>query len=663
MNNSPSRNTPLILNLNESLSNSNSSKNYYSNSNKTSNYKNIYSSYSSHHSSKKVTLNANYRNNISGYFKFNKYNDKVEKKMYLENINIKTKRNTELLSKLSSTYKTYKMYSNSKDPLIESNLFKIGTKRSFLLSKRMNQVRNMIQDFDNEFSVNLNINKNKKILSYNKNDKKKSLQKIEEESFDFDLNKINTKNKSKNDIENNDNNLVKSKNSLKKNSLMIKTNIFDNIEDLKKKKGTKFLKYQKIFEKNINNSEKMLQLTDAFKYYELLYNYKYFLTKKDNEFLSFSRRKKMKRAFSSYYSTIKTKLFNYEDKKCNQNKKNDFQQYKNSMKINLLNFVNISNEDNNNYHNTQREKTNINKKELKLSLENSEKKQKNLKRAFSGFIPQNNNNQNLITINSKYNKNTIRPTSSTISQTAQSTKHSNSNKQQFNTKINLDLDLDSVFSDISSFNNQNIINKKKTSNINKKNLSLPKKIRNLSEGIIDVGGKLKTEIKSKYKSIMKQLEDDKKPVTKVKKDRNINIKKIRQDLNLRRRGNGIDEQKLIMDNVNKLYKSLPKKHVNLMRSIAKIVINEDRMRHRPLFYNDIYDNKLFKMRLKNEMFDAQCEMAKIRKTLSKNKKEKDFKQQVKKLMKNDMFLFFDVDSLKQALNKYKVLRGECLANN
>ena len=407
----------------------------------------------------------------------------------------------------------------------------------------------------------------------------------------------------------------------------------------------------------------MLQLTDAFKYYELLYNYKYFLTKKDNEFLSFSRRKKMKRAFSSYYSTIKTKLFNYEDKKCNQNKKNDFQQYKNSMKINLLNFVNISNEDNNNYHNTQREKTNINKKELKLSLENSEKKQKNLKRAFSGFIPQNNNNQNLITINSKYNKNTIRPTSSTISQTAQSTKHSNSNKQQFNTKINLDLDLDSVFSDISSFNNQNIINKKKTSNINKKNLSLPKKIRNLSEGIIDVGGKLKTEIKSKYKSIMKQLEDDKKPVTKVKKDRNINIKKIRQDLNLRRRGNGIDEKKLIMDNVNKLYKSLPKKHVNLMRSIAKIVINEDRMRHRPLFYNDIYDNKLFKMRLKNEMFDAQCEMAKIRKTLSKNKKEKDFKQQVKKLMKNDMFLFFDVDSLKQALNKYKVLRGECLANN
>ena len=161
---------------------------------------------------------------------------------------------------------------------------------------------------------------------------------------------------------------------------------------------------------------------------------------------------------------------------------------------------------------------------------------------------------------------------------------------------------------------------------------------------------------------MKLLEEEKKPVTKVKKDRNINIKNIRKDLNLRRRGNGIDEKKLIMENVNKLYKSLPKTHVNLMRSIAKIVINEDRMRHRPLFYNDTYDNKLFKKRLKNEMFEAQCEMGKIRQTLSKNKKKKDFKQQIKKLMTNEMFLFFNNDSLKQMLNKYKVLRGECLGN-
>ena len=118
-----------------------------------------------------------------------------------------------------------------------------------------------------------------------------------------------------------------------------------------------------------------------------------------------------------------------------------------------------------------------------------------------------------------------------------------------------------------------------------------------------------------------------------------------------------------MNNVDKLYKSLPKRHVNLMRSIAKIVINEDRMRNKPLIYNDIYDNKLFKMRLKKEMFDAENEMAKIRKKLNKNKTVKDFKERMKKLMENDMFLFFNLNSLKQMVNKYKVLRGECLSNN
>ena len=162
---------------------------------------------------------------------------------------------------------------------------------------------------------------------------------------------------------------------------------------------------------------------------------------------------------------------------------------------------------------------------------------------------------------------------------------------------------------------------------------------------------------------MKKIEEDKKPVQKVKKDRNININKIRQDLHLKRRGNCIDEEQLIMNNVDKLYKSLPKRHVNLMRSIAKIVINEDRMRNKPLIYNDIYDNKLFKMRLKKEMFDAEYEMAKIRKTLNKNKTVKDFKERMKKLMENDMFLFFNLNSLKQMVNKYKVLRGECLSNN
>ena len=661
MNKSSSRNT-LKLNLNDSFSNSNSSKNNI-NSKTPSKKRIILSSYSSSsHSSKRTNLSGK-RNNFSGYFK---YNDKVEKKMYLENISLRTKRNSELLSKLSSTFRSFRMQASSKDPLIEANLFKIGVKRSFLLSKRINKVRNMIQNFDNEFSVNLNINNNK--FYKNKNDKKNSLQKIEEESFDFDLNNINSKNESKNDdSEINNNSKQLKKNLKKKSSLLITNNFFDDKYNLKSEKGQKFLINNEKIEKMLKNSEKFSQLSDAFKYYELLYNYKYFLTKKDNELLSFSRRKKLEKSFSLYNPIPKTKLYNFEEncEKCQNNKNIDKLLYKNSLNNALKS--DLSNSDNSQIENTnnktQNENNNLKNKELILSLDNSDKKnQKKLKRAISGFTPKKRFNKNIIT-NTKNNSNT-RPTTASISQTQYSSKYSNPNKLKFNSKIKKDLYLESVISNTSSYKTNLYHNKKSLSISPQKDIiSLSKKIKNLSKEILDIGGNLKIGLKSNYKSVMKLIEEEKKPVIKVRKDRNINIKNIRKNLNLKRRGNGINEIKLVMENVDKLYKSLPKTHVNLMRSIAKIVINEDRMRHRPIFYNDTYDNKLFKMRLKNEMFEAQCEMAKIRKTLSKNKKEKNFKEQVKKLMKNEMFLFFDLDSLKQMLNKYKVLRGECLGNN
>ena len=643
----PTIRNSLKLNLNESFSNSNSSKNNI-NSKSSSKKRTIISSSSS--LSSKIT--PDYKD-ISSYFN---YNDKVEKKMYLENITIKTKRNKDLLSKLSSTYHSYRMHANSKDPLIEANLFRIGAKRSFLLTKRMNQVRNMIQNFDNEFSVNLNINNNR----FNKKKPKKSLQKIEEESFDFDLNNINSKNQSKIDSENNNNS------KKRKNSLLATNNFFQGKE--KYGKGKIYLKNNEIFEKNIQNSEKFSQLTDTFKYYELLYNYKYFLTKKDTEFLNFSRRKKLQRAFSLYMPAPKTKLYDFEKtcEKCNQNKKKDIFLYKNSID-NALKY-NLSEDDYDNYINdnkdnkSNREDMHVKNKELKLKLNDEEDSQRNLKRTFSGFLPKNTHNQNNIFItNSKFNDNT-RPTTSSMSQTQQSSKYTNSNNFKFNSKIKSELDLDSVISNTSSYNaKKNLIynNRNMTAGPKRKILSLKKKIQSLSKEMQDKGDKIKIGLKSQYESIMKKIEEKKRVVKKVIINRNIDIKKIRKELNLKRRGNGIDEKKLIMENVEKL----PKNHINLMRSIAKIVINEDRMRHRPLFYDDTYDNKLFKMRLKNEMFEAECEMGKIRKTLSKNKKEKDFKEQIKKLMNNEMFLFFNLDSLKQMLNKYKVLRGECIGNN
>ena len=655
------KNPSLKLNLNESISNSSSSKEIK----KDSKNKKMVFSKSTPQLTKKISSKFIYKKTKSEFFN---YNDKIEKKMYLENISLKTKRNSELLSKLSSTFRSYSI-NTSNDPLIESNLFKIGAKRSFLLTKGVNKVRKMIQNFDEEFMVDLNANKNDKRVSKVKTikDNKNSLSKIEEESFDFDLNHINTKNESKSVSQSNNNPIIKSKKSSKKRPLLLTNHFFDKKDVLKSTQGKKFLQNNEKIEKRIQNSEKFSQLTDAFKFYELLYKYKYFLTKKDNEFLSFSRRRKMERAFSAYNQIPKSKLYNYEEscEKCKNDKRIDYLLYKNSLNYALKNDLSNSRNSEDEKINiiSQRESTKIKNKELELSLQNSEKNKKQLKRSLSGFMTKYKNNKNIININSKLNNNT-RPTTASISQTHQSSQYSNSNTLRFKSKLKNELDLESAISNTSSYKT-NLAHNKRNRTINPKKtvLLLKKKIKNLSKEILDNGDKLKIGLKSKYKSTMKIIEEEKKPVTKVKKDRNINIKKIRKDLNLKRRGNGIDEKKLIMENVDKLYKTLPKGHVKLMRGIAKIVINEDRMRLRPLFYNDTYDNKLFKMKLKKEMFDAQCEMRKIRKTLSKNKKEKDFKQQVKKLMKNEMFLFFNLNSLKQMVDKYKVLRGECLSNN
>ena len=639
MENKTSGNGELLLNLNESLSHSTSSKIINKNINTSQKNKNKYSSYfSSSLPTKRKQFNE-VKRSMSGYFN---YNDKIEKKMYLDNIKIKTKRNTELLYNLASTFRSCKLQANNKDPKIEENLFRIGVKRSFLLSKRVKQVKNMIENYDNEFILNIDIN-NKKNLQH-KNIKKKSLQKIEEESFDFDLNNINKNESDKSKKIDSS----KPERSSKKKSLLRLNNSPESKDILI---GKHFLRNNERIEKILKNENKFNQLEDAFKYYELLYNYKYYLTQKDNEFLCFSRRKNVEKASSSYYKR-RRQISDNEEKceKCKNKKNIDLKNYIKSNNI-LSIFINSENENNINCY-TPRKTLNKNNQEIKLSLGDSEIKQKKLKRVLSSFTPKNTN----IKYNNTIFNNKTRPTTSSI------TSSNNKNSIKLKTKFNNEIDIDSAISNTSLYNTHFTFNKNHK-NIKKSPSYIKRIIRSMSEGIIGIGDKLKTDLKSTYKSVMKIIQEEKKPVQKVKKDRNININKIRKDLHLKRRGNGIDEEQLIMENVDKLHKSLPKRHVNMMRSIAKIVINEDRMRNKPLIYNDIYDNKLFKMRIKKEMFEAVREMRKIRKTLNKNKSEKTFKEQVRKLMENDMFLFFNLNSLKQMVNKYKVLRGECLSNN
>ena len=544
-------------------------------------------------------------------------NDKVEKKLYLENINMKNKINSDLLFKLTSTFKSYNFSSDKKDTKIESNLFNIGAKRSLLLRKKMNKVRNLIQDFDNQFSINFDLkNYNKENALKKEENKEKYIKEESYSDFDFDLNKINESTKV---IDNGDKILTNKKNFFKE-----------------MKKGKIYLKEEKNIENKIIKDNKIIGLYDAFKYYELLYNYKYFITEKDIERLRFNiLNKKEKKNLDNFLKSSTLILDKYKEQceKCKNDKIKNKKRYKNNINIHIYN----KNRSNNNL--------NIFKTELNFSNDNNSKK--TLKRAFSGY-------------SSSYNsKSKLYLTRPTTASTNNFLKQKSNNNPNLKSNKNIELNL----SNISSSNNDIIKPEKKIKTKKPQNILLIKrKIESLSSNISSKAKELKLELEETYKNIMKEIEDEKKPVKKVKKKMNINIEKIRTDLNLKRRGGGIDENKLIMDNVDKLYKSLPKSHVNLMRSIAKIIINEERRKNKPTIYDDTYDNKKFKEKFKKEMFKAAYKMKEIRKTLNKNKRDKPLDEKMRRLLKNDKFIFFDLKSLKDEINKNKVIRGEIITN-
>ena len=564
----------------------------------------------------------------------NKYrSDKVEKKLYLNNITMKNNINLDLLSKITNTFRAYNYQYNDHDKKIESNLFNIGAQRTNLFRRSMNQVRNMIQDFDNQFSINLYNNNNNERKSTNIFTTK-TIKKEPYSDYDFNLYKIYDSN---NNGKSNNQNLISNKNYFKE-----------------KKKGKKFLKEEKSIENELENKRKIVGLKNAFKYYELFYNYKYLLTEKDILCLSFNQRKKHDKNIKEKYlknPRIKLAQYNKTCEKCHKARLIDKWKYKNNLNIHLFN-KNLSDTNLKCINKKQLFKTELNNEKINNINNNSKR---TIKRTFSGNISTNNFNKE-----NNFSGAITRANSASTNKILKFNKTQNLNSILSSSKRpDLILNLSISSSSSTSPNPKTKLNSSKKSS---EFLSIKRKIKNLSQAILTQGEELKNNLEVVYENIMDKIEEEKRPVKKVKKNIKIDIEKIRADLKLKRRGKGINEYKMIMDNVDKLYKSLPKTHVNLMRSIAKIVIYEDLKKNRPLIYNDTLDNKLFKKRFKKEMNEASYKMKEIRKSLNKNKKEKPFQEKLEHLLKNDGFVFYNIKTLKDEINKIKVLKGEIITD-
>ena len=625
-----------------------------------------------------------FRRTFTGNFK---YNDNLEKKIYLQNINIKTRRSTELLSKLSNTFKACSQY-NTKDIKIESNLYSIGARESYLLSQKINDVKNMLSNFDNHFS---DIHNQSREKNYNKKESDDALQKIEEIPDDYKDNDIDESSINNNldfsidsfspkkaNISNENLFWISSNKSIKTTSknnkakeLVLSFGDDDTLngDDSKSKKknrtksvikrwnsdvkilfnSRKMMKDQlKKYAKEIKKNDKLEKLNDAIKYYELVYNYKYLPN--DNQLLSFSRKEKLRKSLSAigfHQNTQDKKLFSdYHSK---------------NQKIYLFLLKNIRkkhklNNSNNNLNNNKNDFNNGNSSRSK----NHSSTQKISQMSKTG--PSSETTQRISS--SKSSRTSLFSRNKKLK--IKTDDDNNNNLNNSSTCISsLNSKIFNLYNNDAINNPFNIKNESyfPDSNRNSKFNKTENKLFNLSNVILSKGEEINNNLKINYKSILKriiyEIKNSHKTLKPKGKKKITDVKNIRKELNLKERtGKGIDIQELIFKNVDKYKKYMPKSQVQLIRNIAEIVIDEDRKALRPLFYDDTHDNLLFKERIKKEFKEALIESKKIRESLHKEKVDGSFSDDMKKLLKNDSFSFCNYNALKDMVKKIRAIKGE-----
>lgn len=179
----------------------------------------------------------------------------------------------------------------------------------------------------------------------------------------------------------------------------------------------------------------------------------------------------------------------------------------------------------------------------------------------------------------------------------------------------------------------NIINRKKVSYILKKFLN-----DNCS---------LKSDLKFGINIISSHLKDYKKEPKKKNEELNLDIGKIREELNLNKISPIIKESDILVKNEKKMEKKIRKEDVYILRKVVNTVLQEDRLANRNIVYNHNSLNsklkKIFERKIKN------------RKVLDTDESE-DENVQMLKLFKKDAPDFFNIRHLSNLIKRYKTMK-------
>ena len=150
-------------------------------------------------------------------------------------------------------------------------------------------------------------------------------------------------------------------------------------------------------------------------------------------------------------------------------------------------------------------------------------------------------------------------------------------------------------------------------------------------------------------------EQDMKNIKIVKKP--IDFKKIRKDLNLYNMNSYLNETNIVMKGAKKVEKLLTtKREINLARSIAQKIINEDILVNNYFDFDETLSIKLRRL-FERKLFKKFAGDTVLSKNNMKiKKKEKTDGEIFYKILKGDIENFFDIKTLKNLIYKYKTIK-------
>lgn len=515
-----------------------------------------------------------FRDSKSNYKITNSCKDKILKNLFLNNLNKVSQNNIVLIKNLNNTYRNYEKNINQKDSKIANNLFHIGKNRVINMRNKIKYSEKLLRQYEEEYGFNSAINMNKFINANNNSiPSLLSESKAQKEKLKNAIEKYKNNNK-KNDVDY----IIQEYNKKKNKNHYNRYSVSINYKNSMKKLMKIIINENKIQKKirKLNQLDTLYSAIETVSKREIVNDNKHFkVENKNRELIPFFKdMKKDKKIFN--YNYIRNR-FKHRKKKNNI----CLSEERSINRDNITKFSYIKT----NFKNDNKMKTFFNQKKNK---NNDDKK----------IIPQ----ILLSTSNSKSNISNIRNSKdlkienisdiSNIESTCTNRKNinfssslPNLNHHSKNVKPKKDINY--------SLNNIFHIDKKRL-NLSARTFQKNNEMKPIIHKAINEGKKINKIIKKNYNYLMHKENKTINNFMDILNEQKIDFNNLRKELKLKdSKGiyGKIDEIEIMENNIKKMERHITKKQINIIKSIAKKIINEEILLNKKLVYNVGVENR------------------------------------------------------------------------